>query len=271
MKQVVTPNDKSANATPWLCAYLLLTAAVGFLVFSMFFSGSDLSTAVRLIFLAVFVSTLKRWTGAVLFAFCQLQLLFLERSSSNQELELDGWLWGALSISLLVLLSRYRTLQDRQEAPAHKTLYQFYKQPQRKRISEASWMQLGLLVRQLVTQALVLVLCALLAWAVLLMFPTDWSATGLDTIREYGLKPSGFRLLTISLSLFAGFFAVWLVVNEMTWRRISGSQAKIYLNSVLLKFMHRDFRMVNTKRRKLGKKQIKPRLQTGGDNEQIEV
>lgn len=271
MKPIDGASSKSNNVTPWLCGYLLLTTAIGFLVFWLFFAGSDLSTAVRLIFLAVFVLTLKRWTGAVLFAFCQLQLLFLERNSEDLQYSFDGWLWGALSLSLLVLLSRYRTLQDREETPAHRTLYQFYKQQPGKRISTESWLQTGLLIRQLCSQALVLFLCGLLALTVLGMFPTNWSATGLNTVRVYGLKPTGFRLMVITLSLFAGFFAVWQVVNEITWRRISGSQAKIYLNSVLLKFMHRDFRMVNTKRRKLNRKQMTARLQAGDDNEQIEV
>lgn len=269
MKDATIP--QTPKLTVWLCGNLLLTAAIGFLIFWMIFSGSDLSTAVRLIFLAVFVLTLKRWTGAILFAFCQLQLLFLERSSRSPEVSPDGWLWGALSIGLLILLSRYRTLQDREDKPAHKTIYQFFKQPTRHRVSAGTRRELNLMMGQLVRLACMLALCAIAAWTILGAFPTRSTATGLNTVREYGLKPEGYRLLVVSLSLFAGFFAIWLVVNEFTWRRLSGRQAKIYLNSVLLKFMHRDFGIVTRKRRKLNRKQIKPRLQPGDSNKQTEV
>ena len=69
-----------------------------------------------------------------------------------------------------------------------------------------------------------------------------------STVRQFRLHPSGFRVLMMGLLLFVMFLPTWLLVNELVWRRLTRAQARMYLRSVFLKWIHRDLRMVIRKR-----------------------
>ena len=63
----------------WRCAYLLLTFALGLLFIVLVDAGDVVSGAVKLIFAALLILTLKRWTGAMILALVQAVLFHLEQ------------------------------------------------------------------------------------------------------------------------------------------------------------------------------------------------
>ena len=95
---------------------------------------------------------------------------------------------------------------------------------------------------------LLLVACSVLAFLLMSLVPVDTTFTGLNTIREFRRRPTGYRVIMSGLLLFSVYVLAWLVINEGVWRRLSPAQAGLYLRSVFLKWLHRDLRMV-TKRR----------------------
>lgn len=241
----------------WLHTYFGLTLAFGFLLFWLLFGETEFATAAKLIFLAVLILTLKRWTGAVLFVFCQLQLLFLEPASPSAFFSFDALLWSGLSLGMLVVVSRYRTLQDRDTLVAHRSFFSTVRKGINGNLPYVDTEQVSEVFRQLTRCLATLLLCSMVAWSILGYFPTSGSPSAFSSIRDYRLTPTGYRLLICSISLFCIFFVAWILVNELCWRKLNARQSRIYLHSVLLKFLYRDFRSVTKRRLKRRRKLTK--------------
>lgn len=255
----------------WLHAYFGLTLVFGFLLFWLLFGETEFATAAKLIFLAVFILTLKRWTGAVLFVFCQLQLLFLEPASSTAFFSFDALMWSGLSLGMLVVVSRYRTLQDRDTVVAHRSFFSTAREAINGNQPDVDAAQMSEVFRQLTKCVATLLLCSMVAWGILDWFPTGGSLSGFSSIREYRLTPNGYRLLICSISLFCGFFVAWLLVNELCWRKLNARQSRIYLHSVLLKFLYRDFRSVTKRRLKRRLKRRRKQAKSSHNNGDIPI
>lgn len=243
----------------WLCSYLLLTVVAGLLVLTRTFGESTLIVAMRLIFLAIFVLSLKRWTGALIFAFCQIELFHMERPTAAPVVNADSWILTGLTFLLLVVLSAYRTLQERDTEPAYRLLFRWFREERRPQNSasleepEIST-EVSRLLKQLCRAGMLLVVCALAAWMILGMFPTRSTVTGLNTISVYRLRPEGHRAFVIGLTLFAVFLVFYNLINELTWRRHSTSQSRVFLNSIMLKTLLPDLRMIVRRRLKTRRK-----------------
>lgn len=263
----------------WLCGWLTLTVlfALLFVSQSMSVGNPSLNLAMNFIFLAVFVLTLRFWTGALVFAFCQAELLFGDFRTADPAIYPDGWILAGLSFALIVVISAFRTLQERDSVPAYRLLKSWLPTRQEAttetssvKTAEASEnsMQLatteaGRLVRQLLQTGVLLLACAIAAWIILGMFPTRRTVTGLNTISTYRLRPSGHRMIIIGLSLFTVFLLAWTLINELTWRRLTKGQSRVYLGSIVLKTLLPDLRMVVRKRLKLRRRRrSKSRLAT---------
>ncbi|MGB4739469.1 MAG: hypothetical protein WBH50_14825, partial [Fuerstiella sp.] len=99
----------------------------------------------------------------------------------------------------------------------------------------------------------VIFLCGTAAWFLMLFVPVGKSTVGLSSLREFSLQPSGYRLLMLGLSFFAAYLVIWIFVSWLAWRRITPSQASVFLRSVFVNYYHRDLRMFILKRMKLRK------------------
>lgn len=259
-----TGGTKMTPSRIWMCAWLAATVIFAVLLInqSMAIGAPDLNLAMNFIFLAVIVLSMRFWTGALVFAFCQAELLFGDLRTTEPVLYPDGWLLTGLCFCLILVLSAYRTLQDRDLTAAHRLLLGWLREqtsandamntPQASATTESPnpAQETGRLLRQLFRSALLLGACAFAAWIVLGLFPTNRTFLGLNTIIEYRLRPAGHRTIVMGLTLFTLFFVAYTLVNEMMWQRLSRRQSRIYVNSILLKTLLPDFRMMVRKRLK---------------------
>lgn len=260
--------DPAPRVTPsriWLTGWLALTVifALLFVSQSMSVGNPDLNLAMNFIFLAVFVLTLRFWTGALVFAFCQAELLFGDFRTTDPAIYLDGWILSGLSFLLIAVLSAFRTLQERDSVAAYRLLRSWFPtgnqdsatadQAEENRTEQAT-AEVGRLVRQMLRTGALLLACGLAAWIILSLFPTRRTVTGLNTISTYRLRPAGHRMIVVGLTLFTVFLLTWTLVNELTWRKVTRGQSRVYLSSMMLKTLLPDLRMVIRKRIKLRRK-----------------
>jgi len=251
---VETDRSSVTDANLWQHFYLLMTATMGLLFLWTFSAAADVNVSLRLIFLALLVLTLKRWTAAVLLGVIQVYLLFLEPATSGPIAAIGGFLWVMLTVLLVLVVSRYRTLQDRPHAAGLDAVRRLFSLGLQRTHAEADGELFNLLavVKHLLFGVLTIAVAATIAAVLLNAVPLDPKPEiRLYTIREFSLVPSGYRLIRLLLLLFAVFLVAWLVVNELVWRTLSKRQASVYLRSTFLGWIHRDLRMVILKRMKI--------------------
>ncbi|MCR9200996.1 MAG: hypothetical protein NXI04_20345 [Planctomycetaceae bacterium] len=282
----MTDSKRIADSTPrvtpsriWMCGWLALTVifALLFVSQSMSVGNPDLNLAMNFIFLAVFVLTLRFWTGALVFAFCQAELLFGDFRSADPAIYPDGWILTGLSFLLIVVISTFRTLQERDSAAAYRLLRSWLpagnqnsatKEEAVESPVDQATAEAGRLVRQLLRAGVLLLACGIAAWLILDLFPTRRTVTGLNTISTYRLRPAGHRMIVVGLTIFTVFLIAWTLINELTWRRITRGQSRVYLSSVMLKTLLPDLRMVIRKRVKLRRRRrSKTKLATPTESE----
>ncbi|MEQ9408137.1 MAG: hypothetical protein RIK87_10450 [Fuerstiella sp.] len=243
----------------WQFCYLLIAAFVAAAFVLTVYAGDNINASLKLIFLAVMVLTLKRWTGALLLGMIQVQLFYLETPSAGSGPELTNVLWVLLTVTLLMAVSRYRTLQDLDQRPVLPALRRFLRTVSAGESTDTETSVSGnvrAVLMNCVRTLLVATACAAMAIVLMRLVPlTDMRE--FNPIREFRLKPTGYRTLMSGLLLFLLWLPVWLVVNEVMWRKLLPSQADVYLRSVFLKWIHRDLRMTVLKRVKMRRAEVR--------------
>lgn len=244
----------------WQTFYLLLSAGLGMLFLSSLYGGDHISIALNLIFLAVIVLPLKHWIGVmVLLGLIQVNLFYLESRRAIPIFTLNDTLWVVISVSLLAALSRFRVLQelDRQSAltSMRYLVVDFVKGDQQ--TAEVIATNLVAFCRSMLKMLSVIIVCGIAARIVMWLVPFHGPGSGFSTIRDFRIRPSGYRAIMLGLLLFLLYLPVLVLVNEVAWRSLSKSQAGVYLRSVFLKWNHRELRMIIRKRIKVRRKKVR--------------
>ncbi|HIF00215.1 MAG: hypothetical protein ABGZ23_01500 [Fuerstiella sp.] len=247
--------ENSAAVRPDLqimkAANLLLVMFCGWFFLTFLYTGAVLNLSLKFFFLAILVLTLRRWTGALLLALLQVHLFFLEPHVVSSRSIVGEFVWVMATVLLMMAVSRFRTLQEIDKQSTVRRLLSSLTAgaaPMDGRVSPTMSRYSGAAMVTVGRSVLLLVACSVLAYLLMSLVPVDTTFTGLNTIREFRLRPTGYRVIMSGLLLFSVFVLAWLVINEGVWRRLSPAQAGVYLRSVFLKWLHRDLRMV-TKRR----------------------
>lgn len=76
-----------------------------------------------------------------------------------------------------------------------------------------------------------------------------------DAVREYGLTAYGLQTIQIGLLLTCAWMIVALPARELYWKRMTATQAGIWLRSQTVKWLHRDLRAIERRRRRLRSRQ----------------
>ena len=258
--------DNIAATNPALqimkAASLVLIMFCGWFFLTFLYTGAVLNLSLKFFFLAILVLTLRRWTGALLLALLQIHLFFLEPRVVDSDGAAGEFVWVMATVLLVMAVSRFRTLQEKDE---HSTVRRLLSSLSTRAAntnehdSSAMPRHFRSAILTLGRSVLLLVACSLVALDVMSLVPPDRTITGLNTVREFRLRPSGYRVIMSGLLLFSAFVLGWLVINEGVWRRLSPSQAGIYLRSVFLKWLHRDLRMLTKRRLKLRRRTARHR------------
>ena len=238
----------------WGSFYALLSIVFVILQLPQLFSDNDVSFALGLILIGIFALTLKRWTGAAILLFSQIVLLNAEPQNNRQQVIEFGIVWVALPILLIVAVSRFRTIQERQSQSVLRSLAALTSAssvPLNPNAARSVLKNFRLAMFDTLRTCVLLMACGLVALLVMKMVPIREVDIGFNTIREYRLKTSGYRLLLLGLTMFAVYLLTWIGVSEIVWRMLSPRQASIYLRSVFINYYHRDIRMIILRRMKL--------------------
>jgi hypothetical protein len=208
-------------------------------------------SAMRLMFLAMLLLGLIRWSAAILLIFIQLDL-YLSVPAMGAIREPPGLIIAFLAVVLLMLLSRLRSAQEltgirsatQLLAAAGTALLNPEAQSSLDHNEEAD----DATATETLWIAIRTLLLVLAAGLLLIMFPEDRGS-----VRQFGLTPTGLRTLQIGLILFTGYIALTLPLNELRWKRLTPAQAGVYLRSRFAGWLHRDLRAVERRRRKIRK------------------
>lgn len=233
----------------WSLGYFLLTVALGGMFVSALFPRVEIRISLVLIFLALLVLTLKRWTGAFLLLIVQLHLYYFDPRNLPALTGTAGIFWVFFSVLLVAVISRYRTLQEQDRQAVATSLGNVWKQIAHPDpvASRRLFDNLGQVLVQVAKLAIVIGMSAYVASQLLASVPLNPEARGF-TIREYRLIPTGYRVIMLGLKLFCIALVSWIAINELVWRSLSKRQAAIYLRSTFLGWIHRDFRMIAKRR-----------------------
>lgn len=220
--------------------------------------------AMRLMFLAMVMLGLIRWSAAILLVLIQLDL-YISVPAFGAYQEPPGLIIAFVTIILLAALSRLRSSQELTGirsatelitstvrsvvSPGPLSPGESDQDTSQGSAAETFW---------IAARSLAFVL---LAAGLLQLYPLDR-----DSVRDYGLTPAGLRSLQIGLLLFTGYILLTLPLTELQWKRLTPDQAGIYLRSRFTGWIHRDLRAVERRRRRLRKKQARARRRHNRDS-----
>lgn len=256
MNSIAKPNVASSTSPCiWALVYFLLIIVLGGMFVWTLFPGMPVRGSLALVFLALLLLSVKRWTGALLLSLVLLHLYEFDPQDQLVLIESTSLLWVFFAVMLVVAVSRYRTLQEHGRQSMTAAFGHVWQATANVDRAAADRLvdNLKQIIIQLVKVTLVIAMCATVASFLLASVPLIPDSSGF-TRREYKLVPTGYRIIVLGLKLFCIALVSWIAVNELIWRNLSQKQAGVYLRSTFLVWIHRDFRMVLKRQMKLRRK-----------------
>ena len=249
------PLNRDGAADRFLAAAVCLVplAISGYLTARLLFPGSELSVPLRLLFAAVLIVSVDRWTGMILLLFLQADL-FLSEPRRTGSLHSTGEYFRVFwALILLAAVCRLRSIRDlsgeswlslrgisgrrsRAVAPGD---------PQRRErllsgLISATVPWLMTACRASLSVGLAAILLAAIPPP---RDPRSWQ----QLLPERGWQVWPGPLLLVAVTAAA------VVACELGWRQLSPSQAQMYLRSVILKLHFADLRIVVRRQLRLKK------------------
>lgn len=240
------PRDREqAIACAWMF-FLALMLLLGFgCLYSAFawtqYDAPGLRMLLSLLVMVLFLVLSRRtWAGGLLLAMVQADLLLHEPTSGGE----IGRFFAAFAGLLLVLAAcRVHVLGKLANQFSLKARIRELAAPLNNRSGEEDPVRPGLLL--LTGSGLRGILAVSLALLLLAWVPVDPSS-----VREFRLTPNGYRAVTLGLWLGGGYLVVSALLGAWCWRRLSPSQAEVYLGTSLVGWLHRDLRLIVKRRMK---------------------
>lgn len=224
-----------------------------FLLYSRWFPDASGLLSLGLTILTV-VLNLRIWVGGVLLLLVQWELFFRERPlPGNQGSPVGDMLWVMGVLLLLFVSSRLNRLgrELRQQGrPLPIRLFgldAFVRSVQA--ILLDGFNQLGNLTgrptlpTELAQAGRRILVPVIVATAILLFSPPEEEA-----VESMRLTPAGFRTLKIGLSLAGLFLGLSALFRSWEWKRMTPSQARVFLRGVGIGLLNPDFKMVIRRR-----------------------
>ncbi len=261
--------DGQSTLVALMVSYLLMFLSAGLLLTLMMFNDTRLALPLQLIFLAILLLSLQRWTAPLLLALIQLDLLLREPRRYAPGDGLSALIFVLLVLSLLMFCSRYhcirrlvslsfvdwvRALFSRDTASSPRP-----RQYMGERLSHI----LPLILSLVIFGISILALCGAGARILLELIPSrrdpeDWQF--IDEAGDLILWPGPLSLVILA--------AIFVVVSELTWRQISPLQARMYGRTLFANLLYTDLRMIVRRRLRLRrqKQQAQRATRAAADN-----
>lgn len=225
----------------WL-ASLVTMLLLGFGSLSAAFAWTVLDSATLrwlvplLVMVLIGLNSRKGWIAVLLLGMAQSDLLWNEPTTSSEFSLLTTGVCGLFLVLSACRVDVLGRLLDRDQRAAVLTkLVSLRDLPQRGTVSRGIRTLWGMGVRVVLA---VLAAMWLLAWV-----PVDPSS-----VVDVRLTPYGERALRLGLWLTGVYGVAFALLEAWCWWRLSPSQARIYLSSSLVGWLHRDLRMIIKRR-----------------------
>lgn len=230
---------------------------LGIFVSSALFPEDPIGLALKLIFFAFLVLSLKNWMAAMLLVLVQIPLFLVPESRRNPMLATDEIVVAFQLLMMLALISRMHSPVG-QPFTIVQTLRLLLGHTSEHRLGREQGLQTAARAgREFALATLILagglLAITLLVTCILQLVPTNSEFQ--YQIRQWALiRGWGFRLILLGGLFFFCVLFSWLFIAEVNFRRLSPGEASMYLRSQLVKWLHRDFRLVGRKSRRRKRK-----------------
>lgn len=231
---------------------------LGLLASARLFPENPVGLGLKLIFFAFLILSLKNWIAAMLLVLAQIPLFLVPLVRKwNTTLTGDEIILVFQLLLMLALICRMHSPIG-QPFTVLQTLKYLFRQdlaatlPRKTGLQTAAHAVRTFAVSTLLLSVTLLVI-TLLTSHFLQVVPMDSAFH--DSLKSWArIEGWGFRLLVLSGLLFFCVLFTWLVVAEVNFRRLSVAEASIYLRSQVVKWLHRDFRMISRRQRRQNRK-----------------
>jgi len=231
------PNDESAPAF-----FYSIAIAAGATAAAMLFTRGGVSL---LLFFAVSLGALvvlRRWTVGVILLLVQAALLVGQRPDLMHRASISDLILASAIMALLVAASRFLVIAPELSPVADLSEATRRYVPMRFRGTLSSLVRRdgSFCPAERFTAALRILIAVGGAAFLLRSIPVNPYA-----LDEAWLIPSGLRVISLGVLLLVIFLVTDFLLEVMTWRQISVSEARIFLRSVLTSWCDRDLRAIN--------------------------
>lgn len=230
---------------------------LGFHVSWTVFPLDTIGLALQLLFMALLVLALNRWTAAMVLALVQVPLFLATSIRWKPVPTIDEALIALQLILIVAMISRLHSPAGTSFSTLKTLKLLFRKSELSSKQREHNLSVVSQAVRHFLTSTLLLVgtmlVVTMLAAFILQLIPMD-SRSRVASQGWSLLKPPWFRLIMLGTLLFICVLVSWVFVAEVNFRRLSVREASMYLRSQLVGWLHRDFRMVVRKHRRKKRK-----------------
>ena len=221
---------------------LLIVSVIASAAGILFLLAPDMGWPLRFFLTAIILLTLKYWGSVMVLIAVQADLFFREPPRSPALQGATGLLTVFLILALLMFINRNRELLKHAVSRPLSVILSLIVSVFTNEIAFDSGKAVREIPRMLgatVRAIALLVACVFVSRILLTILPNRRTLN--EDLRGWMLDESS--VLQCSL-LLTGIIAVWVVCHEISWRQLTGEQARLYLRSVFLTIHHADLRMI---------------------------
>ena len=250
-----------ASLTFQLIAFSLIAGGLGLLVGFLSFNETHVNVSLKMIFAAILLVSVKRWTGTVLLIFVQLDMFFTEPRTRTTTGGVGSILFCVLVLALLMFVSRYRSLRQTSSVGFMQLLRNAWMNQSSTTSTGMTWPVIEQSQRasakaiQLATASLLLSLFKLPFVCVLAYFVFAWIPRPMDAEAWLIESDGGSIFMWPGPTLLVLIVAVLILLSEFSWRQQTAAQASLYSRSAFLRIHNRDLSMIVRRRLKAMLKQ----------------
>jgi hypothetical protein len=243
------PDPETLNPS---VVYAIVAALSGLFVTMWLSPGDMLSRTLLVVFFAVMIGV-RFWAVGLIFLMIQVGLFVVEPGSIGAFVDSRGSSLAAIGVlALLISSCRYLTLTS-SPSPYRLSNRSSFKVAMQhiRRVPRGDFARFGVLSRdastvssmEVVTMLLRIVISVVAVSVLLAAVPLQADAA------EYArLIPPAVRAVTLGVILLLIFVLANSLMNVLSWRRLSSSEAKVFLRSELSKWIHREVSAVSRRR-----------------------
>lgn len=236
---------------------LLVISVIAATAGALVLLAPNMPWSTRMIMIAGVLLTLRFWGGFAVLIAMQADLYLREQPRSSSLQGPVGILTICIFVGLLMFINRNRNLlRQAASRPIRLIVNQLLSAIKGNWIfdSREALREVLQMAGSLIRGVAVIAVCVSLSQIVLRLLPTRRTLN--RDLQQWFLDEASLQRCTL---VALCMIAVWIILNEISWRQITREQARLYVRSIFLTLHHVDLRMIVRRRLKLRAKAARRR------------